>query len=88
MDGFITYLERQENKSLNKSMNKSLTFLAETRGSDELGCLLLTREGMFERASISHLNIQQQIIEALAPAEDEEIIVTFTKRKCVLDSCG
>jgi hypothetical protein len=74
MDGFITYLERQE--------NTSLTFLAEVYTSADHGEFFrVTREGFCERAYLMY-GLQNQILEALGPvAEDEEIIVTFTKRK-------
>ena len=68
MDGFITYLERQE--------NKSLTFLAEV----ESDCFFLTRNGFCD-GEMFGCRLEEKIIKALGPvAKDEEIIVTFTKR--------
>jgi hypothetical protein len=70
MDGYITFLERQE--------GESLTFLAEIdRYSNGRPFFRLTREGLMRRAHDS----EWKIIEALDPQLDEEIIVTFTKRK-------
>ena len=75
MDGFIVYLERQE--------NKSLTFLAEIESGWITGNkhFRVTRAGLCRQACLIS-ETQDKIIAALGPvAEDEEIIVTFTKRK-------
>ena len=73
MDGYMTYLERQE--------NKSLTFLAEVdHYGDARPFLRLTREGWSPKRE-DFTNIEWKIIEKLAPEADDEIIVTFTKRK-------
>jgi hypothetical protein len=75
MDGFICFLERQE--------NTSLTFLAEIDAyPDARPYFRLTRDGFLPVARDAFTNVEWRIIEALGkPAEDEEIIVTFTKRK-------
>ena len=72
MDGFIIFLERQE--------NKSLSFLAEIDPCMEDHCFRLTREGLCTQEEFT-FNLEERIIDALAPAAGEEIIVTFTKRK-------
>ena len=74
MDGYIVFLERQE--------STSLTFLAEIDHYEETGIpyLRLTRKGFCDREELDD-NAEAKIIEALAPTPDEEIIVTFTKRK-------
>ena len=70
MDGYITFLGRQE--------GEFLTFLAEiNRYSNGRLFFRLTREGLMRRA---HDN-EWKIIKAMDPQTDEEIIVTFTKRK-------
>jgi hypothetical protein len=71
MDGFIMWLEFQE--------NKQLTFLCEIESHEE-GYLLLTREGLFNRESFN-FDMEDRLVQALDPQPDEEIIVTFTKRK-------
>jgi hypothetical protein len=60
-----------------------LTFLVETdrTAKGAFNGLQLTREGTFDQAFLDYLFNQKKIIDALAPAEDEEVIVTFTKRK-------
>ncbi len=75
MDGFICYLERQE--------NTSLTFLAEIdrNAKGAFAGIQLTREGMFDQCFLDDLTNEKEIIDTLAPAEDEEVIVTFAKRK-------
>ncbi len=78
MNGYIHHLELQE--------NKRLTFLAEIARNPNgvFSGILLTREGMFERASLDHWVTQMRIAKALEPVPtpaDEEVIVTFTKRK-------
>jgi hypothetical protein len=75
MDGFICFLERQE--------NESLTFLAEIDAyPDARPYFRLTREGFLPTARDAFTNVEWRIIEALGkPADDEEIIVTFTRRK-------
>jgi hypothetical protein len=76
MDAFILYLEAVE--------STSLTFLVEieTYEGGKFSHLALTREGMFNRACINWILNQKKIVETLGnPAKDEEIIVTFTKRK-------
>lgn len=78
MDGYVRHLELQE--------NTRLCFLAEIERYPN-GCfsrILLTREGMFEQASLDHWVTQMRIAKALEPVPtpaDEEVIVTFTKRK-------
>lgn len=77
MDGFITSLERQE--------TTSLSFLAEICVKGSLGgrtarFFLLTHEPLCTQAALS-LETEEKIIKALDPQPDEEIIVTFTKRK-------
>jgi hypothetical protein len=73
MDGYIVFLERQE--------NMCLTFLAEVDHSEEGGDYFrITREGLFTRQHFGY-GTDPRIIEALDPQPDEEIIVTFTKRK-------
>jgi len=76
MDGYIVFLERQE--------NTSLTFLAEIKRdywrdywSDPY--FQLTREGFCTQESFDCAT--EKIIEALDIQPDEEIIVTFAKRK-------
>jgi hypothetical protein len=73
MDGFICYLERQE--------NTSLTFLAEVDTGDMTGhrYFRLTRERFCRRESFE-FHAEEKIIKALGfVADDEEIIVTFVK---------
>jgi hypothetical protein len=71
MDGFITYLERQE----------SLTPLAEIENEHGSPYFVLTRDGMLTRSMIS-MDTEGQIMEALGEVQrDEEIVVTFTRRK-------
>lgn len=73
MDGFVTYLERQA--------NQSLTFLATVDHNNEgSNYFRITREGFCEKEHFGY-NVDQRILDALAPKPDEEIIVTFTKRK-------
>ena len=76
MDGYITFLERQE--------GTSMTFLAKAvvnRFSRFLG-FRLTHEGMFHEEWLQYEATERRIAEALGPvADDEEIIVTFTRRK-------
>jgi hypothetical protein len=73
MDGFIVFLERQE--------NTSLTFLAHLdHGRRGPYAFRLTREGLLDREALDYQG-QRKIIAALAPQPDEEILVTFTKRK-------
>lgn len=75
MDGFICYLERQE--------NTSLTFLAEVDTGDMTGhrYFRFTRD-KFCRRETFEFHAEEKIIQALGyVADDEEIIVTFTKRK-------
>jgi len=79
MDGHICFLERQE--------NRSLTFLAEIDTGDMTGWryFRFTREGFCEHEPFGDMSsgqdLEQRTIEALDPQPDEEIIVTFTKRK-------
>jgi hypothetical protein len=71
MDGFIGFLERQENATLD--------FLAEVdRYPDGRQFFRLTREGLMARQTLDH---DWKIVEALNVQSDEEVIVTFTKRK-------
>jgi hypothetical protein len=74
MDGYIHHLECRE--------NTRLTFLAEIdRYPDARPYFHLTRENFCTQASFT-LRLEKKIIEALGePADDEEIIVTFTRRK-------
>ena len=78
MDGFIMWLELQENKRLG--------FLAEIDKGDMTGWpyFRFTREGFCEHEPFDDMtcgwHLQQRIIDALDPQPDEEIIVTFTKR--------
>jgi hypothetical protein len=76
MDEYIVYLQRQE--------NKSLTFLAKVLPRDlssEWCYFQLTREGVCEKAPINYV-LEEKIIDALGkPNNNEEIIVTFAKRK-------
>lgn len=71
MDGFITFLERQE--------NPSLTFLGEVHYDGWLS-FRLTREHFCKQVELGGI-LEHQIIKNLDPSSDEEIIVTFTKRK-------
>jgi hypothetical protein len=72
-DGYICFLERQK--------NTMLTFLAEIGRYSHGGPLMrLTREGFCTQAAFEY-DVECKIIEALNPQPDEEIIVTFTKRK-------
>jgi hypothetical protein len=72
IDGFIVYLERQE--------NQSLTFLADVdHGSHGPFAFRLTREGMVDR-EVLDAKITRRIVQALNPGPEDEIIVTFTKR--------
>jgi hypothetical protein len=72
MDGYIVYLERQE--------NTSLTFLADIV-SREGGAdfFRVTRENFCTRSTIEA--VERKVIDALNVQPDEEIICTFTKRK-------
>jgi hypothetical protein len=75
MDGFVCYLERQE--------QTSLVFQAEIDSklySHAQPFFRLTREGLCTRAPFL-LTTEHKIIEALDVQPDEEIIITFTKRK-------
>lgn len=73
MDGFIVFLERQE--------QTSLTFLAEIdRTSDGVPFYRLTREGFCHYESFVFY-AERKIIAALDVQPDEEVIVTFRKRK-------
>jgi len=77
MDGFILFLERQE--------TTSLSFLAEIYVRDGLGgrparYFRLTHEPLCTQATFSIVT-EEKIIEALNPQPDEEVTVTFTKRK-------
>ena len=72
MDGFIVFLERQE--------NTSLTFLTSRDGQHSAFGFRLTRASMMDRQPFDW-RTQEQIIEALDQQPDEEITVTFTKRK-------
>lgn len=74
MDGFIVFLERQE--------NIRLTFLAEidtTRPRLGRRYFRFSRKNVCEREPFDSL--EEKIIEALDVQPDEEVIVTFTKRK-------
>jgi hypothetical protein len=72
MDGYICFLERQE--------ETSLTFLAEIKHAISTDVIRLTRKGFCTVGSLDAY--AEQIIEALGvPGPDEEIIVTFAKRK-------
>jgi hypothetical protein len=73
MDGYISFLERQG--------DETLTFLAEISHYSHGGAFYrLTRENFCTSESFEYA--EKHIIQALGPvAEDEEIIVTFTKRK-------
>jgi hypothetical protein len=72
MDGFVVYLERQE--------QTSLTFLAEIDSyPDARPYFRLSRENFIRRDAFT--NVEWRIIEALDAQPDEEIVVTFTKRK-------
>lgn len=80
MDGFIMFLELQE--------HRRLCFLAEidtTRVVLGRRYFRFTREGMCEQEPLhdasSSESLEEKIIAALDPQPDEEIIVTFTKRK-------
>lgn len=73
MDGFIVFLERQE--------STTLSFLAEVdTDSSNLPFFRLTRVDMCERESFDYC-AEQKIIRALDVQPDEEVIVTFRKRK-------
>ena len=72
MDGYMCYLERQE--------NFSLTFLATIDYcSDGQPFFRLTREGVCANESFKY-HAESKIIKALGVQPDEEVIVTFTKR--------
>lgn len=73
MDGYICFLERQE--------NTSLTFLAEFDRRHGGGSYLrVTREGFCQPTCLDF--VEKKIVAALGGSQpDEEIIVTFTKRK-------
>jgi len=72
MGGYVCHLELQE--------NTRLTFLAEIDAMED-GFFHLTREGFCTREPFTY-DLEERLVEALgAPADDEEIIVTFTKRK-------
>ena len=74
MDGYIVYLEREE--------NASITFLVEPYMDGlDLDFLTLTREGLCKNSKLGNSVVQEHIFDTLDPANDEEIIVTFTKRK-------
>ena len=74
MAGFIWYLELE--------VNTRLTFLAETGRYSHGGPFMrLTREGFCTQAAFEY-DVERKIMNALGtPKPDEEIIVTFTKRK-------
>lgn len=72
MDGYIEHLERQE--------ATSLAFLAEIDCSMEEGYFRLTRKGLFDREPFT-FDMEARLLDALDPRLDEEIVVTFTKRK-------
>jgi hypothetical protein len=72
MDGFIVFLERQE--------GTRLSFLVEIDTGMEESYLRLTREGLFDREPFT-FDMEERLIAALDPQPDDEIIVTFTKRK-------
>jgi hypothetical protein len=73
MDGYISFLERQG--------SEALTFLAEITHYSHGGAFFrLTRENFCTSESFEYA--EKHIIQALGlVAEDEEIVVTFTKRK-------
>jgi len=72
MDGFIVYLERQE--------NPPLAFLAKIEKVWYGRVFHLTNERFGVNVPFTG-HFQEVIIDALDPRSDEEIIVTFTKRK-------
>ena len=73
MDGYICFLERQE--------ETSLVFQAAIHGgSDGRPFFRLTREDFCTNESFVY-DAEEKIIKALTPTPDEEITVTFTKRK-------
>jgi len=74
MDGFIMFLELQD--------GTRLTFLAEIDVGDMSGqrYFRLTREGLCTREPFAD-NAEKRIIAALDQQPDEEVIVTFAKRK-------
>jgi hypothetical protein len=73
MDGFICFLERQE------GVNLTFQGLIDL-DSQKQPILRLTREGICTKASLT-LDTERKIIAALNPQSDEEIIITFIKRK-------
>jgi hypothetical protein len=77
MDGYIRFLQRQE--------GTSISFLAEIGGcrfpsGPGNRFFLVTREGFCNRVPL-HGDTQNQIIDALDPQPDEEIVVTIAKRR-------
>lgn len=72
MDGYIGFLERQE--------NISLTFLVEIVPIWYGRTFHLTRKGLCAQESLVS-RLEGKIIEALDIQPDEEVFVTFTKRK-------
>ncbi len=73
MDGFIVYLERQEQTSLTLPVE-----IERAGGSTVTGLWVGRGPG---RRCLNLSTTHQKIIEALDPQEDDEIVVTFTKRK-------
>lgn len=72
MDGFVVFLERQD--------ETALSFLAEVDCyGDSRPFFRLTRENFTHRNA--YTDLECQIIEALNIQPDEEVIVTFRKRK-------
>lgn len=73
IDGFVMFLEQQA--------NMSLTFLATVDHNNEgRNYFRVTREGFCKEEYFGYV-LAQRILDALAPEPDEEIIITFTKRK-------
>jgi len=73
MDGFICYLERQE--------DTTLSFLATIdHTSWGIPFFRLAREGLLRYESFAH-DAERTIINKLNIQDDEEVIITFTKRK-------
>jgi len=73
MGCYIHYLERQE--------NVSLTFLAEIDHYGDARPFFRLTRGDWPIKRDAFTNTEWKIIDTLAPTDDEEIIVTFTKRK-------